>query len=100
MHFNVLQTTHYILSDQERLKAPLKNVEFISKSLIAQCTGKLHIDNQHDQNVVHICQLGSAKPGLHELVSNIHTTCIVTNVIVYLLKLCGSQDRTIYITFL
>ncbi|CAC5392157.1 unnamed protein product [Mytilus coruscus] len=81
---NVLQIAHNMFSELERLKSStwreLKSVEFILESMFAQLAGKLVKFYTDNQNFVHICQVGSMKPDLHELAVNIYTTCIVNSI--------------------
>lgn len=70
-----------MFSERERVKNSTwresKSVEFLYISLFSHLAGINIADNQ---NVVHICQVDSIKPDLHEVAMTIYTICIVNNI--------------------
>lgn len=81
---NVLQVAHDMFTEHEQLKSStwreLKSVKFILESMSRQLAGKLVKIYTDNQNVVHICQVGSMKADLHELAMGIYSICIVNSI--------------------
>lgn len=58
----------------------LKAVQFGLECMHTQLAGKLVKVYTDNQNVVHICQVGSMKPDLHDLAMDIYRICIINGI--------------------
>ena len=81
---NILQIAHNMFTEQEKFMSStwreLKAVQFVLESMHTQLAGKLVKVYTDNQNVVHICQVGSMKPDLHDLAMDIYRICIINGI--------------------